>query len=168
VSDQHQSKQHQSKQHQYQVEVKWTGNTGTGTSSYRAYQRSHEISASGKSTILGSADPAFRGDPTRYNPEEFLVASLSTCHMLWYLHLCADAKIVVTDYVDAPIGTMMETENGSGRFAEVVLNPTATITAESNRELANALHEKAHHFCFIANSVNFPIQCRATVQVQSS
>jgi organic hydroperoxide reductase OsmC/OhrA len=145
--------------HQYQVEVKWTGNTGQGTANYRQYDRAHEISATGKPIIPGSADPVFRGDPTRYNPEELLVSSLSTCHMLWYLHLCADAKIVVTEYLDNPIGIMTETEEGGGRFTEVILKPIITLTADSDLALANQLHEKAHHLCFIANSVNFPVRC---------
>ena len=106
--------------HPYPVEVRWTGNTGEGTASYKTYDRSHEISVPGKPIIPGSSDPAFRGDPTRYNPEELLVASLSTCHMLWYLHLCADANIVVTEYRDDPIGIMTQTKDGGGRFTEVI------------------------------------------------
>lgn len=155
-----------SKTHQYSVEVKWTGNRGQGTANYRSYDRAHDISAVGKPSISGSSDPAFRGDPTRYNPEELLVASLSTCHMLWYLHLCSDAKIVVTAYQDQASGTMLETAESGGRFTEVVLKPRVTITANSDRLLAEQLHEKAHHFCFIANSVNFPVRCQAVLQVE--
>ncbi len=151
------------KTHQYQVEVRWTGNTGQGTASYRAYERAHEIFVAGKPIIPGSSDPAFRGDPTRYNPEELLVASLSTCHMLWYLHLCADAKIVVTEYWDNPIGIMTETKDGGGRFTEVTLKPVVTVAAGSDLALAEQLHEKAHHLCFVANSMNFPVRCEPKI-----
>jgi organic hydroperoxide reductase OsmC/OhrA len=154
------------KNHQYQIEVKWTGNTGQGTANYRAYHRDHEISVAGKPIIPGSSDPAFRGDPTRYNPEELLVASLSTCHMLWYLHLCAVANIVVTEYQDNAIGMMTETQDGGGRFTEVTLKPIVTVKSGSDLTLAEQLHEKAHHFCFIANSMNFPVRCQPLVQVE--
>lgn len=151
------------KTHQYQVEVRWTGNTGQGTAGYRAYERAHEISVAGKPIIPGSSDPAFRGDPTRYNPEELLVASLSTCHMLWYLHLCADAKIVVNEYWDNAIGIMTETKDGGGRFTEVTLKPVVTVAAGSDSALAEQLHEKAHYLCFIANSMNFPVRCEPKI-----
>jgi organic hydroperoxide reductase OsmC/OhrA len=150
------------KQHHYQTRTVWTGNTGTGTSGYRAYERAHEISAAGKPVIAGSSDPNFRGDAARYNPEELLVASLSACHMLWYLHLCADNGIVVTAYEDRAQGTMVETTNGGGQFTEVVLHPVVTINA-GDPALAARLHERAHELCFIANSVNFPVRCEATI-----
>jgi organic hydroperoxide reductase OsmC/OhrA len=145
------------KEHSYQVKVQWTGNLGPGTSHYTAYTRHHEISAPGKPPLPGSSDPAFRGDPARYNPEELLVASLSACHMLWYLHLCSVAGIIVVSYEDKATGTMAETPEG-GRFTEVVLHPHITITKPERREEALHLHEKAHHLCFIANSVNFPVR----------
>lgn len=147
------------KAHSYSVDVTWTGNLGSGTSGYQAYGRDHEITAAGKQTILGSSDPAFRGNRTRYNPEELLLASLSTCHMLWYLHLCADAGITVMEYVDHAVGKMVETEDGGGHFAEVVLKPEATVKSSADLALARELHERAHDFCFIANSVNFPVRC---------
>jgi organic hydroperoxide reductase OsmC/OhrA len=145
------------RQHHYKLTIQWTGNKGTGTSNYRAYERSHEIIADNKTTILASSDPAFRGDKTRYNPEELLVASLSSCHMLWYLHLCSEAGVVVTDYKDNAIGSMVETANGGGQFKEVMLNPVVTITERSMIEKATALHAKANELCFIANSVNFKV-----------
>lgn len=153
------------KTHHYQVDIMWTGNIGQGTANYRAYERSHDISVPGKPTILGSSDPAFRGDKTRYNPEEMLVASIATCHMLWYLHLCTEAGIVVTSYVDHPVGIMSESADGSGRFQSVTLKPEITL-ASGDRAVAEALHKKAHHFCFIANSVNFPILCESTLRVE--
>ncbi|QFG21028.1 OsmC family protein [Actinomadura sp. WMMB 499] len=146
------------KRHRYEVSVTWTGNTGTGTSSYRAFERAHEVRAAGKPPIAGSADPAFRGDPARWNPEELLVASLSECHMLWFLHLCASAGIVVTAYTDEPLGTMVETADGGGRFEEVVLRPRAVLADPARAGETAALHERAHGLCFIANSVNFPVR----------
>ena len=151
------------KKHSYQLTLQWTGNTGQGTLNYKAYDRSYEIEVRGKPVILGSSDSTFRGDRTKYNPEELLVASISSCHMLWYLHLCADAGIVVTDYRDRATGKMCETKNGGGRFTEVILQPEITITAESNLEQAKQLHHQAHELCFIANSVNFPILTRPSI-----
>ncbi len=144
--------------HHYTVNVKWTGNKGTGTSDYRAYDRDHTIHVDGKHEIYGSADTPFRGDGKKYNPEDMLVSSLSTCHMLWYLHLCADAGIIVVGYVDMAQGTMETPAGVLGRFTEVVLNPIVTVTDGSMIEKANELHDLAHEKCFIANSVNFPVK----------
>ena len=154
------------KHHNYNVKIEWTGNKGTGTSSYRAYERSHSIQVEGKPEILGSSDPAFRGDNTKHNPEDMLVASLSACHMLFYLHLCAEAGITVVEYVDNVSGTMEETPNGGGRFTEVILRPTVTITDKSRTEEANQLHHKANELCFIANSCNFPVRHEPICQVE--
>ena len=146
------------KTHHYELTVTWTGNTGTGTSGYQAFERAHEVSIDGKPTIAGSADPAFRGARERWNPEELLVASLSQCHMLWYLVLCAKEGIVVTGYVDHPSGTLVETEDGGGHFEEVVLRPQVTITTSEKMERAVALHERAHALCYVASSVNFAVR----------
>ncbi len=154
------------KTHRYYTQVLWTGNLGQGTANYKSYERSHEIVVEGKPIILGSSDPAFRGDQAKYNPEELLVASLSTCHMLWYLHLCAEASVVVTHYLDQAVGTMLETEDGGGCFAEVVLKPVVVITPNSDRNQAEQLHEQAHRFCFVANSVNFPVLCEPSIQTE--
>ena len=150
-------------EHLYQTFLKWKGNRGKGTENYRAYERAYEIEVKNKPVIKGSADPAFRGDGTKYNPEELLVASVSSCHMLWYLHLCSEAQIVVIDYKDKATGKMSETETGSGKFVEVILQPEVTITVESSLERAKKLHDKAHEFCFIANSVNFPVLCQPII-----
>jgi organic hydroperoxide reductase OsmC/OhrA len=152
--------------HRYQATIAWTGNRGTGTNNYGAYGRDHEIYCPGKPVIAVSSDPAFRGDPNRYNPEELLVASISSRHMLWYLHLCADAGVTVTAYEDSAEGRLEERADGSGRFTEVVLRPNVTIAAGADTALAERLHAKAHEKCFIANSVNFPISY--TVQVFTS
>ncbi len=146
------------REHRYASCVKWTGNTGTGTSAYRAYKRDHQIELEGKPAIPGSSDPQFRGDRARWNPEDLFVAALSACHQLWYLHLCADAGVVVTAYEDRAEGVMAEEASGSGRFTRVVLRPKVTITTGSNADLARSLHEKAHAMCFIANSVRCPVE----------
>jgi organic hydroperoxide reductase OsmC/OhrA len=135
----------------------WTGNRGVGTRGYRDYGRDHEIVAAGKPAIPGSSDPAFRGDAARWNPEEMLVASLSTCHQLWYLHLCSDAGVIVEAYEDDAEGEMAEGADGGGRFVGVTLRPRAVLAAGADMALAAALHHAAHDKCFIANSVNFPI-----------
>lgn len=143
--------------HTYDTVVTWTGNRGTGTSGYRDYDRDHDLGADGRAAILGSSDPAFRGNETRWNPEQLLVGSLSQCHMLWYLHLCAVAGVVVTGYTDRAEGFMTETD-GSGHFTEVVLRPRVTVQSPEMVETAMHLHEDAHKACFIANSVNFPVR----------
>lgn len=144
-------------QHNYKVTVEWTGNNGTGTSNYKEYERNHSIIVNDKMEILGSSDSKFRGDKTKHNPEDLLVGSISSCHMLWYLHLCSEAGIIVTDYIDNATGIMIESSNGSGRFTEVTLNPIITVKEISMIEKATDLHKKANELCFIANSLNFPI-----------
>lgn len=146
------------KQHAYTATVTWTGNTGAGTASYTGFSRDHLVEVDGKPPLAASADPAFRGDPARMNPEDLLVSSLSECHMLWYLSLCSAAGIVVTSYVDTASGVMVEERGGGGRFTEVVLRPGITVTDESMLAKAAQLHETANEKCFIANSVNFPVR----------
>jgi len=150
-------------EHSYAVTVTWTGNTGAGTRTYRGYDRAFAAEAPGKPVIPGSADPAFRGDPARWNPEDLLVASLSSCHKLWYLGLCAQAGIVVTAYTDTAEGRMTEEPDGGGQFTAVTLRPRVTITAESDAAEALALHHRAHAMCFIARSVNFPVTHAPTI-----
>jgi organic hydroperoxide reductase OsmC/OhrA len=152
------------KEHHYSVIVEWTGNTGTGTSTYRSYERRHEITAgSEKPAIPASSDPAFRGDRERWNPEELLVAALSSCHQLAYLHLCAVAGVVVVEYVDHAEGVMAETPDGGGHFVRVVLRPKVTVAPGSDKAKALELHHEAHAECFIANSVNFPVEHEAEI-----
>lgn len=153
------------KTHHYSLHLNWTGNKGQGTSSYDVYARDHELSAEGKQVVLpGSSDPAFRGDPTRYNPEELLLASLSSCHMLWFLHLCSTHGIVVVAYEDTPVGTMLETKTGSGHFTEVVLRPRVKVVTGATLEKIPELHHQANKYCFIANSVNFPVRHEGEVE----
>jgi organic hydroperoxide reductase OsmC/OhrA len=150
--------------HEYAANVRWTGNRGTGTSNYRAYGREHEISAASKTIVVpGSSDPHFRGDASRYNPEELLLASLSACHMLSYLHLCAVNDVVVTAYDDDATGTMSENADGSGEFTEVTLHPRVTIAPGSDITKAEELHEDAGKLCFIARSVNFPVRHKPVI-----
>ena len=145
------------KQHKYSLYIQWEGNTGKGTSAYGTYGRDHSISAENKTPVSCSSDPAFRGNKAKYNPEELLVASVASCHMLWYLHLCADAGVVVVDYKDNATGMMQETDNGGGFFKEITLYPEVIVKDASMIEKANSLHAKTNEYCFIANSVNFPI-----------
>ena len=145
------------KEHRYRSTVVWTGNTGAGTASYKSYERAHTISARGKPEIAGSCDKSFRGDASRWNPEDMLVASASTCHMLWYLHLCAVNDVVVLEYRDEPEGLMIEEANGSGAFSRIVLRPRIRLTATSDEQRARELHHEAHKMCFIANSVKCEI-----------
>ena len=156
-----------SQEHSFRISTTWTGNDGKGTADYRSYRRDHVTTGAAKSApIAGSSDPAFRGDGSRYNPEELLVASLSACHMLWMLHLCADAGIVITDYQDDAEGTMVLASDGGGQFSRVVLRPRMTITDSARIGEAEALHARAHRLCFIARSVNFPVEHQATVVVK--
>lgn len=147
-------------EHVYTVTTTWTGNRGSGTSGYREYGRDHDIEGPGKNTVIrGSSTPVFRGDKTRYNPEDLLIGSLSACHMLWLLHLCADSGIAVTAYRDEASGTMHVNADGSGEFTDVVLRPVVRIADASRAEDLPALHHRAHELCFIARSVNFPVRC---------
>ena len=143
--------------HTYKLTLKWTGNTGSGTFNSGTYKREHKISAGLKPPIVGSSDPSFRGDKSKYNPEELLVASLASCHMLWYLDLCTRENIIVVDYVDYPVGVMQESGDKGGAFTEVVLAPVVTVAEPHMVERAIQLHERANSLCFIANSVNFPV-----------
>lgn len=145
------------REHHYEVSLRWTGNTGSGTARYLEYGRDHDLSAPGKPLIRGSADPAFLGQKDRWNPEDLLVASLAECHMLTYLALCARDRIVVTAYEDDATGTMTEASGNSGRMTEVVLRPRVTIADPAKADRAAALHHDANRTCFIANSVNFPV-----------
>jgi organic hydroperoxide reductase OsmC/OhrA len=151
--------------HNYEVRVSWTGNRGTGTSHYRAYGREHVVEAAGKAPIDGSADPTFHGDADRWNPEEMLLAALSQCHMLSYLHAATRHGVTVVEYTDAPVGTMQQTDDGGGHFTSVTLRPRVTITDAAQVQLAESLHAQAAAQCFIASSVNFPIGHEATTVV---
>jgi organic hydroperoxide reductase OsmC/OhrA len=145
------------REHRYRPTVVWSGNTGKGTADYKAYARAHVVSAPGKADIAGSSDANFRGDASRWNPEELFVVSASTCHMLWYLHLCATNDVVVLDYRDEPEGLMVEQANGSGAFARIVLKPRVKLSAAASEAKARELHHEAHRMCFIANSVKCEI-----------
>lgn len=151
--------------HFYEVAIEWRGNRGSGTSDYKSYGREHVVSAAGKPHIDGSADRAFRGDVERWNPEELLLAALSQCHLLSYLHVAASHGVVVTAYTDSATGVMEQTSDGGGHFLSATLRPVVTIDAGANAgavgadlmELAESLHAEASSKCFIAASVNFPV-----------
>jgi organic hydroperoxide reductase OsmC/OhrA len=151
--------------HRYDLSLSWTGNRGSGTSGYRAYGRDHQVSAAGRPVLDGSSDPVFHGDKTRWNPELELVAALSQCHLMSYLHVCTTAGVVVTAYEDEPYGVMAETDDGGGYFTEVVLRPRVTVAAAEMTEVALKLHEDANRKCFIAASVNFPVRHEPVVVI---
>jgi organic hydroperoxide reductase OsmC/OhrA len=153
------------KHHRYTVEIEWTGNSGEGTASYGSYSRDHTLRAAGKAEIAGSSDPAFRGDRTRWSPEELLVGSLAACHQLWYLHLCSVSGVVVETYVDQAVGHMVEDADGSGRFASVTLRPHARLVPGRDEAQALRLHADAAKLCFIARSMSFPVHHEPSFEV---
>ena len=153
------------RRHSYTVTVTWTGNKGQGTTGYRAYDRTHRIEAAGKPTLIGSADPAFLGDAGLWSPEDLLVAALAACHKLWYLHLCANAGVVVMQYRDVARGEMQEDHDIAGAFTQVVLRPQVHVAAADQVAKAERLHAEAARRCFIKNSVNFPVDHEPTVTV---
>ncbi len=152
------------KEHLYSTNIEWTGNKGSGTFDYRSYSRSHTIKVDGKVDILGSSDSSYRGEKSRHNPEDMLVASISSCHMLWYLHLCADSGVVVLKYEDNAEGKLQIDPSGGGSFTQVVLRPDVEISKDSSVQKAEDLHAKAHDLCFIANSCNFEIVIEPNTQ----
>ncbi len=152
------------KEHQYKLTTVWTGNTGKGTGNYRSYERSLTVMAQNKADILCTSDTAFNSDKTKHNPEELLLASISTCHLLWYLHLCSEAGVTVLEYTDNSTGTMIETAEGGGHFTEVTLYPSIVVSNESMIGKAMELHKAANKLCYIANSCNFPIYHKPTIR----
>lgn len=145
------------KKHKYIINLKWTGNLGNGTANYNAYSRNYEVNVDGKNTLNLSSDPNFRGDKSKYNPEELLLISVSACHQLWYLHLCADNGIVVESYEDNPVAIMIEDDDGKGKFDEIILNIKLKINEKSDYKKAIDLHQKANEMCFIANTLNIKV-----------
>lgn len=154
-------------EHTYKATILWTGNKGTGTSDYTSYGREFTLQIANKPDLFCSADVPFRGDKTKHNPEDFFLASLSSCHMLWYFHLCANAGIQVIEYQDEPTGKMIQDPNG-GRFTSVILRPKVVITDASQIDLANSIHHEANKYCFIANSCNFPVTHQPVCSVKGS
>jgi organic hydroperoxide reductase OsmC/OhrA len=152
--------------HLYTLQINWQGNLGSGTSKYDAYSRNFDLHIKGKPILHCSSDILFRGEAEKLNPEDFLLASLSSCHMLWYLHLCADAGIVVTSYTDEPEAILDLNHAKGGRFTSATIKPIITIVNATQINLAQDLHTQAHGKCFIANSVNFKITIEALISAQ--
>ena len=155
-------------EHRYGLRTTWTGNRGTGTSGYRDYDRSVTIEIEGKPDLLASSDKPFRGDPSRWNPEDLLLAALSECHLLSYLHACVQAGVVIVGYRDDATGVMVEDGRGGGAFREVVLRPHVVVADETMVDAATSAHAQAQEWCFIANSVNFPVRHEPTVAVAAA
>lgn len=151
-----------SKQHPFESRIIWTGNRGDGTSSYRGYDRNWEIRTPGKPVTACSNDPLLGGDPALPNPADLLLSALSSCHMLWYVHLASQAGIVVTGYEDNPIGIGESSPNGAGQYVSATLRPTIRVKAGADLQRADAIHGEIHAYCFIARSVNFPVAYEAT------
>jgi organic hydroperoxide reductase OsmC/OhrA len=149
--------------HRYTSTIRWTGNLGTGTKEYGGYSRDHNLEAPGRPPILATSSIGARSDPTRHNPDELLVGALSSCHMLWYLHLCSQAGVVVTSYVDEAEGILEVGPDGGGHFTEATLRPRVQVS-EGSLDEARRLHESAHERCFVANSVNFPVKCEPMIE----
>ena len=155
-------------EHHYAVRATWTGDRGTGTSGYRDYDRAVTLEIDGKPTLAASADRPFRGDPAKWNPEDMLVAALSQCHLLSYLHACVTAGVVVVGYSDEASGVMVEDGRGGAAFREVVLRPHVVVAEKGMVDAATAAHAQAHEWCFIARSVNFPVRHEPTIEVARS
>ncbi|MEM7662234.1 MAG: OsmC family protein [Pseudomonadota bacterium] len=151
-----------SKTHDYTARIVWTGNRGEGTRTYSGYDRTWNVETPGKPTISCSNDPLLGGDPSLPNPEDMLIASLSACHMLWYLHLASREKITVISYTDDPIGVGESEPSGAGRFISATLRPRITLADIADADRADALHSQIHQYCFIARSVSFPVSYDAT------
>lgn len=156
------------KEHIYQSKIEWTGNNGSGTDNYKSYERNHNVIIENKPIIQGSSDPAFRGERSRHNPEDLLVSSISSCHMLWYLHFCSVNNVIVDEYTDIAEGIMLEDATGKGYFKEVTLHPNVIVRNKEMVEKAIELHKKANEYCFIANSVNFPIKHLPKVSIKDT
>lgn len=154
------------KKHEYQTYLTWTGNQGEGTNKYNSYTRDYTIQIKNKVDILGSSDPAFLGDINKHNPEDLLLSSISSCHMLWFLHLASTKGIVVIDYMDSASGVMIENKDGSGYFESVTLNPVVTITDKTRTDETNELHLLSNKYCFISNSLNFKVKHKPTCHVK--
>lgn len=159
---------HDARTHRYAARLVWDGNLGGGTASYAGYGRDHRVLIDGKPELAGSADPTFRGDPARHNPEDLFLAAIASCHMLSYLALCARRGVSVLAYEDHAVGTLVLDENGGGRFSEVTLAPRVTLAEGADEALAARLHDTAHERCFIAASCGVPIRHRATVTTAAS
>ena len=149
-------------EHDYTARVVWTGNRGQGTASYRGYDRTWNVATPGKPVIECSNDPLLGGDPGLHNPEDLLIASLSACHMLWYLHLASDAGIAVQGYEDDPLAVGETLPGGASRFLRATLRPRITVPKGTDLGRADAIHHQIHKTCFIARSVNFPVDYAAS------
>lgn len=150
--------------HLFKAEAKWTSNQEDSTK--RFYSKSHKILIEGKPVLNVSAAKAFKGDPELYNPEDLLLSSLVSCHMMSYLYVCSQNGIEVLEYSDNAEATLEASLDGSGRFVEVKLNPKVTITNPNKIQMALDLHQNANQLCFIANSCNFPVLHNASCEVK--
>lgn len=158
-------KQKMTFKHTFKAEANWTSKKDITDSSKRFYNKSHQVKIEGKPILDVSAAKAFKGDPELYNPEDLLLSSLVSCHMMSYLYVCSQNGIEVLEYSDNAEAALEVNPDGSGRFVEVKLFPKVKISNPDQIELALNLHFKANQLCFIANSCNFPVLHEASCEV---
>lgn len=150
--------------HLFKAAINWTSKQNPPDSTKRFYSKSHQIKIEGKPVLEVSAAKAFKGDPELYNPEDLLLSSLVSCHMMSYLYVCSQNGIEVLEYSDNAEATLEVSPNGSGRFVAAKLYPKVKILNPEQIQLALDLHQKANELCFIANSCNFPVMHHASVE----
>lgn len=151
--------------HLFKATLNWSSNKKQEETISKFYNKSHQIKIEGKPVLDISAAKAFKGDPSLYNPEDLLLSSLVSCHMMSYLYVCSQNGIEVLEYSDNAEATLEVSPDGSGRFTEVRLKPKVKISNPDKVELALELHTKANKLCFIANSCNFPVLHEASFEV---
>lgn len=149
----------------FKVEINWQEKPKEELEANRRIAKNHVVCMEGKPDLPVSAAKIFKGDPNLYNPEELLLSSLASCHMMSYLYCCAQEKIEVIAYTDSAEALLETSEDGSGRVSQVTLHPIVTIANEKQMQQALELHIKANELCFIANSCNFPVLHEAKCQV---
>jgi organic hydroperoxide reductase OsmC/OhrA len=143
--------------HLFKAKLNWFSAKKEEVSTSKIYSKSHTVTIEGKPILNVSAAKAFKGDPTLYNPEDLLLSSIVSCHMMSYLYVCAQNGIEVLSYTDNAEATLEVSDNGSGRFIEVRLYPKVVIKQKEKIAEALRLHQKANELCFMANSCNFPV-----------
>ncbi|HKC94876.1 MAG TPA: OsmC family protein [Nitrospira sp.] len=146
---------------QHKVTLEWK--RGSESFTYESYNRDHTLVFEGGSQVTASAAPAYRGNPSHVNPEEGLVAALSSCHMLTFLAVAAKKHFVVDHYSDQAVGFLEKNDKGKLAITRVILRPRIAFggtTVPTPQEIAE-LHEQAHKGCFIANSVITEVKIEA-------
>lgn len=147
-----------SNRHTFEAHLSWTKPDEASSNRKRIYGKTHLMQINGKQDLTISAAKAFKGDPALHNPEDQLLSSIMSCHMMSFLYVCSQHNMEVFSYKDKATAILETYEDGSGKIVSVSLFPQVIIADHNQIELANALHVKANKLCFIANSCNFPVQ----------